>query len=167
VRPTVLIRALTIGITAALSLVGALEASQNFLDNFNNFLLLILYLFVPWTAVNLVDYYLVRRGHYAIAEIFNPHGMYGRWGWRGILAYVIGFALMVPFFNVTGLGGTLYEGPIAHGLGGADISFFIGLPVAGILYWLFSRSIDVAGETRIAQAEAAELERAAQDHRQP
>jgi purine-cytosine permease-like protein len=167
VRPTVLIRALTIGITAALSLIGALEASQNFLGNFNNFLLLILYLFVPWTAVNLVDYYLVRRGHYAIAEIFNPHGMYGRWGWRGILAYVIGFATMVPFFNVTGLGGTLYEGPIAHGLGGADISFFIGLPVAGVLYWVFSRSIDVAGETRIAQAEAAELERAAQQHRQP
>ena len=40
--------------------------------NFNNFLLLVLYLFVPWTAVNLVDYYIVRRGHYAIAEIFDP-----------------------------------------------------------------------------------------------
>ena len=44
-----------------------------------------LYLFIPWTAVNLVDYYVVRRGHYAIAEIFNPHGIYGRWGWRGII----------------------------------------------------------------------------------
>ena len=33
--------------------------------------------------MNLVDYYIVRRGHYAIAEIFNPDGIYGRWGWRG------------------------------------------------------------------------------------
>ena len=83
-----------------LSLIGALAATDNFLANFNNFLLLVLYLFIPWTAVNLVDYYIVRRGHYAIAEIFNPNGMYGRWGWRGIAAYLVGFAAMIPFFSV-------------------------------------------------------------------
>ena len=121
-------------------------------------------MFIPWTAVNLVDYYIVRRGHYAIAEIFNPHGMYGRWGWRGILAYLVGFAAMVPFFNV----GTLYEGPAAKALGGADISFFIGLPVAAILYYVFSRSIDVAAETRVScQAEMDELEAAAAQHKLP
>ena len=133
------------------------------LVDFSNFLLLVLYLFVPWTAVNLVDYYIVRRGHYAIAEIFKPDGMYGRWGWRGVLAYLIGFAAMTPFFHV----GTLYEGAAAKALGGADISFFIGLPVAGILYYVFSRSIDVAAETRVAEAEAAGLERAAAEHRLP
>ena len=95
-RPTLGLRVVTVGFTALLSLVGALAATKNFLGNFNNFLLLVLYLFIPWTAVNLVDYYIVRRGHYAIAEIFNPHGMYGRWGWRGILAYLIGFAAMIP-----------------------------------------------------------------------
>jgi purine-cytosine permease-like protein len=157
VRPTLSLRVVTIGFTALLSLVGALAATENFLSNFSNFLLLVLYLFIPWTAVNLVDYYIVRRGHYAIAEIFKPNGMYGRWGWRGILAYLIGFAAMTPFFNV----GTLYEGAAAKGLGGADISFFIGLPVAGILYYVFSRSIDVAAETRVAQAEAAGLETSA------
>jgi NCS1 family nucleobase:cation symporter-1 len=164
VQPTLGVRILTIGFTAALSLIGALAASKNFLENFNNFLLLILYLFVPWTAVNLVDYYIVRRGHYAIREIFNPHGMYGRWGWRGITAYLAGFAAMVPFFNV----GTLFEGPAASALGGADISFFIGLPIAGLLYYLFSRvlwPIDVAAETRIADEEQAELEEAAAQHR--
>jgi purine-cytosine permease-like protein len=161
VRPTLSARVVTVAFTAALSLIGALAATQNFLGNFSNFLLLVLYLFVPWTAVNLVDYYIVRRGHYAIAEIFNPHGMYGRWGWRGILAYLIGFAAMVPFFNV----GTLYEGAAAKALDGADISFFVGLPVAGLLYYAFTRSVDVAAETRIAEAEAAELERAAEQHR--
>jgi NCS1 nucleoside transporter family len=156
VAPTLSLRVLTIGFTAVLSLIGALAATANFLSNFNNFLLLILYLFIPWTAVNLVDYYIVRRGHYAIAEIFKPSGMYGRWGWRGIVAYLVAFAAMVPFFDV----GTLFEGAAAKALG-ADISFFIGLPVAGVLYYLFSRSIDVAAETRVAQAEAAGLEQAA------
>jgi purine-cytosine permease-like protein len=167
IRPTLSMRLVTVSITAVLSVVGALAASANFLGNFNNFLLLILYLFVPWTAVNLVDYYVVRRGHYAIAEIFKPNGMYGRWGVRGVAAYLIGFAAMVPFFDVSSKAGTLYEGPIAKALNGADISFFVGLPVAGILYWLFSRNIDVAAETRIAKQEQEELERAAHAHEEP
>ncbi|MFJ2154647.1 MULTISPECIES: cytosine permease [unclassified Streptomyces] len=163
VRPTVSVRALTIGLTAALSLVGAMAATANFLTNFNNFLLLVLYLFIPWTAVNLMDYYVVRRGHYAIAEIFNPHGIYGRWGWHGIISYLVGFGAMVPFFSV----GTLYVGPIAHAMDGADLSLFVGLPVAGLLYWWLSRSIDVEAEIRVAEAEAEELENAAHRHREP
>jgi NCS1 family nucleobase:cation symporter-1 len=155
VRPTVGLRALTIGVTAALGLIGALAATSDFLSNFNNFLLLILYLFIPWTAVNLVDYYVVRRGHYAVAEIFKPDGIYGRWGWRGLVSYALGFAAMVPFFSV----GTLYEGPVAHALDGADISFFIGLPVAGALYLVLSRSIDVDAELRLATTEDGLLER--------
>ncbi|SEG40750.1 NCS1 nucleoside transporter family [Actinacidiphila yanglinensis] len=154
IRPTVSARLLTLALTAVLSLAGALAATSHFLENFNNFLLLVLYLFIPWTAVNLMDYYVVRRGHYAIAEIFKPHGIYGRWGWRGITAYLVGFGAMVPFFSV----GTLFTGPAAKALDGADISLFIGLPVSGLLYWWLARTIDVAAETELAEAEAASLE---------
>ena len=162
VRPTSAARVVTILLTAVLSLVPALLIGADFLTNFEDFLLLVLYLFVPWTAVNLIDYYVVRRGHYAIAEIFNPHGMYGRWGWRGILAYLLGFAAMLPFLSTS-----KYTGFVAHAMGGADISFFVGLPVAGILYWLFAQSIDVEAETRVAEREAAEVERLAQAHDRP
>jgi purine-cytosine permease-like protein len=162
VQPTATARIVTILATAVLSLVPALLIGQNFLTNFEDFLLLVLYLFVPWTAVNLVDYYVVRRGHYAIAEIFDPHGMYGRWGWRGIVSYLVGFAAMLPFLSTS-----KYTGFVANALNGADISFFIGLPVAGILYWVLARSLDVAAETRVAEREAAELERLAAAHRRP
>jgi len=162
IRPTSTARVVTILLTAVLSLVPALLIGADFLTNFEDFLLLVLYLFVPWTAVNLIDYYVVRRGHYAIAEIFNPHGMYGRWGWRGILAYLLGFGAMLPFLSTS-----KYTGFVAHAMGGADISFFVGLPVAGILYWVFARSIDVAAETRVAEQEAAEVERLAQAHDRP
>ena len=101
VLPTARVRIITITFTAVLSLIPALLIGENFLTNFEDFLLLVLYLFVPWTAVNLVDYYIVRRGHYAIAEIFNPHGMYGRWGWRGITSYLVGFAAMLPFLSTS------------------------------------------------------------------
>ena len=149
VRPTLGVRLLTLALTAALSLVGALAATTHFLENFNDFLLLILYLFIPWTAVNLMDYYVVRRGRYAISEIFNPHGIYGRWGWRGITAYLVGFAAMVPFFSV----GDLFTGFVAKQLNGADISLFIGLPVSGVLYWWLARDLDLTAEAALADAE--------------
>ncbi|TWE12454.1 purine-cytosine permease family protein [Rudaeicoccus suwonensis] len=161
VVPSTGVRIVTVGITALLSLVGALTATNDFLSRFNQFLLLVLYLFIPWTAVNLVDYYLVRRGHYAIAEIFKPNGIYTRWGWRGIVAYLVGFGAMVPFFSVSGM----FTGWIAHAMDGADISFFIGLPVAGILYWALCRNLDIDAEVRLAQQEQAELDPGAQEAR--
>ena len=50
-------------------------------------LTLMLYLLVPWTATNLVDFFFVRRGHYAIPSLFKPDGIYGVWAWRGLTAY--------------------------------------------------------------------------------
>ena len=157
VVPTLNLRVVTVVVTMLLSLVPAMFISGSFYADFSNFLLLVLYFFIPWTAVNLVDYYVVRKGHYAIAEIFNPNGMYGRWGWRGIIAYLVGFAAMSPFFVI----GSWYTGFIGTALNDTDISLFIGLPISGILYYVLAQSIDVESETRIAQAEMRELEKAA------
>ena len=77
----------------------------------------------------MVDFYLIRKGHYSVREIFNPHGMYGRWNWRGLLAYGIGFVVMIPFFS-TGF----YTGPVARALKGADLAMLVGLPVATLVY---------------------------------
>jgi nucleobase:cation symporter-1, NCS1 family len=159
VRPTLAIRLAMIIFTAILSLVVAWFSTAKFQQNFSNFLLLVLYFFIPWTAVNLVDFFLVRKGHYAIAEIFKPDGIYGRWGWRGIVSYLVGFFAMAPFFS-TGL----YSGWVANAAHGADYSLFVGLPVAGGLYWLLCRSIDVDAERRLAEEQADILEREALAH---
>jgi purine-cytosine permease-like protein len=159
IQPTLRVRVVTIVLTAVISLVLALLSSSSFLDNFENFLLLVLYFFIPWTAVNLVDYFLVRKGHYAIGEIFRPDGIYGRWGWRGIVSYLVGFVAMVPFFS-TGL----FSGWVANAAHGADFSLFVGLPVSGLLYWVLSRNIDVAAEQALAEREADALEREAMAH---
>jgi NCS1 family nucleobase:cation symporter-1 len=50
---------------------------------------------------------------------------------------------------------------------GADFSMFIGLPVAGGLYWLMTSHVDVAAEQRLAEQQAAELEEAAHEHLLP
>jgi purine-cytosine permease-like protein len=161
VRPTMAVRLSMIGVTALLSLVVALAVANNdsFQANFSNFLLLVLYFFIPWTAVNLVDFFIVRKGHYAIAEIFKPDGIYGRWGWRGIVSYLVGFVAMAPFFSTEH-----YSGWVANAANGADYSLFVGLPVSGLLYWWLSRSIDTAAERRLAEEQADVLEREALAH---
>ena len=90
----------------------------------------------------------MRRGLYSIREIFNPDGIYGRWGWRGNVAYLVTILVMVPFMVTTP-----FTGPIANALGGVDYSIFIGLPVAGVLYWWFCRSLDLATERALVEEE--------------
>lgn len=141
----------TVGLVTVLA---ALLIPDNYLASFNNFVLLMLYFLVPWTAVNLVDFYSVRHGKYAITEIFNPEGIYRRWNWRGLVAYSVGFLAMIPFFSLPGL----YTGPIAELLGGADISFAVGLIVAGVLYFLFARGLDIQAEEAACRRSRLELE---------
>lgn len=138
------------------SFVISLFAANNFSVWYANFLVVLLYLFTPWTAINLVDFYLVRKETYSIEDIFNPDGIYGRWGWRGIASYLIAFAAMIPFFSTTA-----YTGPVATALGGTDISIFIGLPVAGLVYLGLCRSLNTASEFKIAKAEEPHLHQTA------
>ncbi|MFI6389884.1 purine-cytosine permease family protein [Nonomuraea sp. NPDC050540] len=143
VRPTREIRVVTIGIMlVSVGSIASFVGIDQFAWFYANVVVLLTYLFIPWTAINLVDYFFVRRGRYVIAEIFNRDGIYGRWAWRGNLAYVIGLAAMTPFMVVAGL----YTGPVAALLGGVDYSLFVGLPVAGGCYLLFARSLDLATE---------------------
>ncbi|HLH64405.1 MAG TPA: cytosine permease [Solirubrobacteraceae bacterium] len=159
IKPTFTARWMSIGFITVTATVLALVLPSNFLANFNNFLLIILYFMIPWTAVNLIDFFFVRHERYAIRELFRPHGLYGAWSWRGLTAYVVGFAVMIPFMSTT-----IWEGPVAKSLSGGDISPFVGFPVAAVLYYLLSRGIDVATEYRIAEEQEPLLEAEAIAH---
>lgn len=153
VRPTLKMRVLTLIGIGAISTAIAFASSESFLKQFGDFLTVLGYLFTPWTAINLVDFYVVRRGHYSIRDIFNPRGMYGRWNWRGLLSYGIGFVSMMPFAVVGSV-----EGPAAKAMGGVDISMVIGLIVAAIVYWALARSIDLEDERRKIAAADRDLD---------
>jgi nucleobase:cation symporter-1, NCS1 family len=117
-----------------------------------------LYLLVPWTATNLVDFFLVRHGRYAIADLFTPNGLYGAWGWRGLTAYALGFAAEIPFMVLPGIAGFKYTGPVATHISGVDISWIVGLAVSGTAYWLLSRSLNVRAEAGAIRASDEALE---------
>lgn len=125
--------AFIIPVTIIVTWLAFLEKG-NLLSSYENFLFFLLYFMIPWTAINLTDYYLLRHGRYNITAIFNPNGIYGLVNWIGILSYAVGFVAEIPFMN-----STFYEGPVAKSLDGGDISWVIGLIVAGVVYYFLMR----------------------------
>jgi purine-cytosine permease-like protein len=124
-----------------------------------NSLTLMLYLLVPWTALNLVDFFFVRRGHYAITDIFRPDGVYGAWGWRGLTAYFVGFAAEIPFMVLPPIAGFSYTGYFPnHVTNGVDYSWVVGLLVSGLVYLVLSRSLDLQSEQAAIAASERELQ---------
>ena len=102
---------------------------QQFVTNLSNFLDDLLVLFIPWSAVNLADYFLVRHGDYDVASFFTPDGAYGRFAWRGLLAYLTGLVAELPFVSQPD-----YTGWLVKPLGGADISWLVGWIIAAGVY---------------------------------
>lgn len=139
--------------TFILGLIIALFASAEFSNNVSIFLSFLLLGFVPWGAVNLIDYYWVRKGEYNVDEFFNPRGIYfhdpktwtfGGINWQAIIAYVIGIATGLPFMS-----NGLFVGPGSAALGGPDLSWIPGLIVTGVVYLLLTipnrRQVAVSG----------------------
>ncbi|MEH0111385.1 cytosine permease [Tersicoccus sp. MR15.9] len=120
-------------IISVISLAIALAATDNFLSAFTDFLLFLLYFMTPWSAINLVDYYLVRKERYSITALFDRDGEYGRINGGAFLAYILGVLIQIPFMN-----SSLYVGPVAQLFGGAEIAWIIGIIVAGGVYWALS-----------------------------
>ena len=113
----------------AVGVVIALVGYKHFVSNLSNFLDVLLTIFIPWSAVNLTDYFLVRRGNYDVTAFFIPNGVYGKFAWRGVVAYAIGLAAQWPFVSQPD-----YVGPLVSPLGGADISWLVGFFVSAVVY---------------------------------
>ncbi len=136
-RPTSRSRALL----SVIILVGcaaiAVSGSANFIGHFVDLVLALLVVLVPWTAINLIDFYAIHKGQYDIESIFQVNGgIYGRYNAQALLAYAVGILVQIPFMNTP-----LYVGPISAHIDGADLSWLVGLVVTSPLYyWLARRS---------------------------
>jgi NCS1 family nucleobase:cation symporter-1 len=118
----------------------ALLGYREFVSNLANFLNVLLYVFIPWSAINLTDYYLVKHGNYDVASFFTPAGQYGGFLWRGLGAYLVAVAIQVPFIDQT-----FYRGPLVSALSGIDISWVVG-GIAGVAFYLIALRIPARGQ---------------------
>jgi nucleobase:cation symporter-1, NCS1 family len=148
-RPGARARTITVVVLFGLSLAGALLGKDSFLDAYTDFLLLLLYVLVPWTAINLVDYYLLRHGQYDVASFFRRDGgIYGRVNAVAVQCYLIGILVQLPLVATP-----LYTGPLARAMGGIDLSWIVGLAVTGPGYYWLARRSQSRRDARIARAE--------------
>ncbi|MFF7709284.1 cytosine permease [Pseudomonas sp. NPDC007930] len=134
--PTARSRAVLSVLVLGACCVVAVGASAGFIGHFVDMVLVLLVVLVPWTAINLIDFYAIHKGQYDIASIFRADGgQYGRYNPQALLAYAVGIAVQIPFMNTP-----LYVGPVSAHIDGADLSWLVGLLVTSPLYfWLASR----------------------------
>jgi nucleobase:cation symporter-1, NCS1 family len=121
-----------IALVATAGLIAA-WADNNFEAYFADALNGMVYMLVPWSAINLADYYLVRDGHYQIPDLYRREGEYGAYRWKTLAVYCLGIAVQVPFMDLS-----FYHGVIAQ-MVGADLAWLPGLIVPGILHVVAER----------------------------
>jgi purine-cytosine permease-like protein len=125
-------------LVAALSL--AILGRSSFIESYASFILLLLYVLTPWTAINLVDYYLIRRAQYDVSSFMRADGgIYGRYNAKALFCYALGILVQIPFVS-----NPLYKGVIARALHEADLSWIVGLIVTSTVYYFMARSARVS-----------------------
>jgi purine-cytosine permease-like protein len=113
--------------------------STSFTNDINDVLALMIVWIAPFAGVWLVDG-TMRGWSYdtrALHATRVPSGKY--WGWKGINR--TGFIAMAAGMVVCALtiDSTVYQGPISRALDGADLSWLLGLPVSGLVYYVLAR----------------------------
>jgi NCS1 family nucleobase:cation symporter-1 len=124
-------------IIAVLGVLVATAGAGAFMANLENYLTVILYILIPWSVINLVDYYVLRHGNYRTADFYEKNGSFGAINYKAMAVYLIAFAIEVPFMNTT-----VYEGPVAKALDGGDIAWIVGAVVTVTLYLLVMRAAE-------------------------
>lgn len=110
---------------------------QDFTTVLNDFIALLVMWVGPFGGVWIADAYL-RRATYDPVALHSGAGAGGRyWGWRGVnragcIAILLGMTVAAMTMK-----SPLYDGPWSRALGGADLSWLLGFPVASVsYYWL-------------------------------
>jgi purine-cytosine permease-like protein len=116
-----------------------------FAKAFDNWMISLMLWMSPWAGVAMADFFIKRRGHIDVAELYRTPKVseYGDVNWGGIAAFLAG--LIASWSVAHGLVPAL-QGPISSGLlGGADLSWLVGIVVAGAVYLaLGGRSVPAA-----------------------
>jgi nucleobase:cation symporter-1, NCS1 family len=107
---------------------------QDFTTALNDFIAVLVMWVGPYGGIWIADAWL-RRGRYDALALHRKGPAAGSyWGWRGLnLAGCIALAAGMLVAAMT-MKSPLYDGPLARALGGADLSWLLGFPVAGLTY---------------------------------
>jgi NCS1 nucleoside transporter family len=146
--------ALIVGVAGYLVTIYFISA-PSFAKAFDNWMISLLMWMIPWAGVVMADFFIKRKGRIDVAELYrSPEtSAYGDINWSGMAAFIAG--LVATWSVQDGLVPAL-QGPISLGLlGGADLSWLVGIAVSGGVYLVLDRLI-VAAPAAVATGGAGE-----------
>src|SRR5437660_11885917 len=113
----------------------------SFAKAFDNWMISLLLWMSPWAGVVLADFFVMRRGRIHVAELYrSPEtSAYGDINWSGIIAFFAG--LISGWSMEDGLVPALQRPISTKLLGGADLSWLVGIVVAGGAYLSLGRRV--------------------------
>lgn len=113
------------GVIAIAATVGA----GNFMSYFQIYLEFVLFFIIPWSIINLIDFYVLKRTNYSHEDFMKKNGIFGKLNYVGISVYALVILGQVPFINTE-----VYQGIVSKMMGGLDIAWITGSVSAFILY---------------------------------
>ncbi|MEU9884062.1 cytosine permease [Sphaerisporangium sp. NPDC051011] len=131
------------------------------IDSISAFVLILLVLVSPWTAIMLVGFSL-RRGRYVPDELYGfttgaRQGLY--WFTGGVNLRALGAFVPAVILGLLFVGNTLYTGPLASLANGVDLSCLVPFVTAAVLYYALWRLFPEERTPEVATGTAAPLER--------
>jgi len=113
----------------------------SFAKAFDNWMISLLLWMSPWAGIILTDFFLVRHGRVDVPHLYRApdESAYGDINWGAIVAFLVG--LVAGWSVEDGLVPAL-QGPISTKLlSGADLSWLVGIVVAGGVYLALGRRV--------------------------
>ena len=120
----------------------------SFAKAFDNWMISLLLWMSPWAGVILADFFIKRKGHIDVGALYQTpeRSAYGDINWGGIAAFLVG--LIAGWTVEDGLVPAL-QGPISTSLlSGADLSWLVGIVVAGAVYLAIGTRVVAASVPR-------------------
>ncbi|WP_264070655.1 purine-cytosine permease family protein [Mycolicibacterium komossense] len=132
-KPTWVPRALARNVIAVLvaivTTVVAAGFASDFLNSYLGFITFLMTLLIPWSIINLVDYYIIKKGVYDPAAFIDSSRGYGNVNIPAVATYIVTFLIELPFAS-----SPFYVGTVAAWLDGVDLTWLVGSVVSFVLY---------------------------------
>lgn len=107
--------------------MGWLASDVSLESLYSNWLLGYSSLLGPIAGIMIVDYFLIKKQRYELADLYRSGGVYPGWNTAGFIAFLVPVGLTVVAMT-TGTPGWFY-----------DYGWFTGSLLGGLIYWFLSR----------------------------
>lgn len=128
-RTTGRLRIITYTMIGIVIAMAATIGAGNFMTYFQVYLEFVLFFIIPWSVINLVDFYILKRRNYTHKDFHQKNGAFGKLNYTGISIYLIVILGQIPFINTE-----IYQGVLSQQMNGLDIAWITGSISAFILY---------------------------------